>query len=176
MNHLEYPGNIALGARHANLSSPLLHLPAAAYQHPDARAVDRIQPGQIDYQLARPSIHEGSNRTLRGLQQIAQLQAAGDPEDRDIRLDAVSFGFGDHDESDCTLTGRKIWRSDCMFSSGYCIFAIERRYDFDFGHAGRKYSQTCPGSLIDLENQEPPLPIECLGGSAIRFPDIPSTA
>ncbi len=101
MNHLEYLHDGSMRAGETHLASVLIHLPAAAYQHADARAIDRSQPGHIDHEFAHAAADEAMKRMLHGLEQVAQIQATGDLEDRDAGLHAVSFGLGDQHDSDC---------------------------------------------------------------------------
>ena len=84
VNDFKYPCHRSTCARDAHPAAALLHASAAADQHSQSGAVEVVQPGQIDHQLAGPAVDQPVDGILGVHQGIAEMEAAGHLHNRHV--------------------------------------------------------------------------------------------
>src|ERR1700722_14447173 len=92
VSDLKYACHRRVGARDAHPAAASLHVSAAEDQHPQSGAVDVVQPGQIDHQLAGSAVDHPVDGILGETERIAVIEAAGHLHNRHVS-DLLDFGF-----------------------------------------------------------------------------------
>ena len=91
-------------ACNAHLSTGTIHLAVAADQHADSRAIDVLELGHIDHQLAGALLDHALDRGLEAHQFVAQIQVSRQFHDGHVRFD---------------LADLRSWHgNDCIMRSG----------------------------------------------------------
>lgn len=125
VNQVERPGNGALRAGNAQLAVALSDVAVATHENADAGAIDIGERTDVYDYFTGALVDHSPDGAFECKQHIAEVQASGDLDHGDIRLNLSCFGFSNQVFKNCTSFVPQ--RDGCSNSKRACLRAAPQR-------------------------------------------------